>query len=54
MLVCCQPAVWYFTEMCSGSEAGLYFRLIDLVYHSTIGVRVINKKKVWVAARDRP
>ena len=24
-----------FTEMCSGSEAGLYLRLIDCVYHST-------------------
>jgi len=35
----------YFTEMCSGSEAGLYLRLIDFVYHSTPGVRVIKKKK---------
>jgi len=23
----------YFTEMCSGSEAGSYLRLIDFVYH---------------------
>ena len=34
----------YFTEMCSGSEAGSYLRLIDLVYHSTLGLRVIKKK----------
>jgi len=35
----------YFTEMCSASEAGSYLRLIDFVYHSTLGVRVIKKKK---------
>jgi len=35
----------YFTEMCSGSEEGTYFRLIDFVYHSTLGLRVIKKKK---------
>jgi len=35
----------YFTEMCSGSEAGSYLRLIDFVYHSTLGVRVIKKNK---------
>ena len=34
-----------FTEMCSGSEAGSYLRLIDFVYHSTLGLRVIKKKK---------
>ena len=34
----------FFTEMCSGSEAGSYLRLIDLVHHSTLGLRVINKK----------
>ena len=32
--------------MCSGSEAGSYLRLIDFVYHSTLGLRVIQKKKV--------
>jgi len=32
--------------MCSGSEAGSYLRLIDLVYHSTLGLRVIKKKKI--------
>jgi len=31
--------------MCSCSEAGLYLRLIDFVYHSTLGLRVIKKKK---------
>ena len=36
------------TEMCSGSEAGSYLRLIDVVYHSTLGLRVIKKK------RERP
>ena len=31
--------------MCSGSEAGSYLRLIDFVHHSTLGLRVIKKKK---------
>jgi len=31
--------------MRSGSEAGPYLRLIDSVYHSTLGLRVIKKKK---------
>ena len=35
----------YFTEMCSGSEAGSYLRLMDFVNHSTLGLRVIQKKK---------
>jgi len=35
----------YFTEMCSGSEAGSYLRLIDFVYLSTLGLRVIKKKR---------
>ena len=35
----------YFTDMCSGSEAGSYVRLIDFVYHSTLGLRVIKKKQ---------
>ena len=34
----------YFTEMCSGSEAGSYLRLVDFVYHSTLGLRVKKKK----------
>ena len=31
--------------MCCGSEAGSYLRLIDFVYHSTLGLRVIKKKR---------
>jgi len=31
--------------MCSGSEEGSYLRLIDFVYHSALGLRVIKKKK---------
>jgi len=31
--------------MCSGSKAGSYLRLIDFVYHSTLELRVIKKKK---------
>jgi len=38
--------MWYRpTEMCSGSEAGSYFRLIDFVYHSILGLRVIKKEQ---------
>ena len=29
----------------AADEAGLYLRLIDFVHHSTLGVRVIKKKK---------
>jgi len=35
----------YFTEMCSGSEAGSYVRRGDFVHHSTLGLRVIKKKR---------
>jgi len=31
--------------MCSGSEAGSYLRLIDFMYRSTLGLRVIKKRK---------
>jgi len=31
--------------MCRGSEAGSYLSLIDFLYHSTLGLRVIEKKK---------
>ena len=31
--------------MCSGSEVGSYLRLIDFMYHSTLGLRVMMKKK---------
>jgi len=43
----------YFTEMCSGSEAGSYLRLIDFVYHSTLGLRVIKKTKKAGCAAGR-
>ena len=39
--------VTYFTEVYSGSEAGSYLRLIDFVYHATLGLRVL-KKKTWI------
>ena len=32
--------------MCSASEAGTYLRLIDFVYNSTLGLRVIEKKNL--------
>jgi len=32
-------------HICSGSEVGSHVRLIDFVYHSTLGLRVIKKKK---------
>ena len=44
--------------MCSGSEAGLYLRLIDFVYHPNLGVRVIKKKSSnhhctrWASSRE--
>jgi len=31
-----------------GSEAGPYLRLIDFVYHSTLGLRVIKKKQKYL------
>ena len=43
----------YFSEMCSGFEAGSYLRLIDFVHHSTLGSSVIKKKiAVWDHLRD--
>jgi len=41
-----------FTEMCSGSEAGSYVRLIDCVYHSTLGLRVIKRERERERERD--
>jgi len=32
-------------DLCSGVEAGSYLRRIDFVYHSTLGLRVIKKKR---------
>jgi len=37
--------------MCSASEAGSYLRLVDFVCHSTLGLRVIKKKKKPEAVR---
>ena len=42
-----------FTEMCSGSEAGSYLRLLDFVYHSTLGLSVIKKKKLRQTNRSK-
>jgi len=39
--------------MCSGSDAGSYLRLLDFVYHSTLGLRVIKKRRSRDIA-DRP
>ena len=35
----------YFTAICSGSEAGSYLRLTDLVYRSTLALSVIKNRK---------
>jgi len=35
----------YFAEMCRGSEAGSYLRLIHFVYPSTLGLRVTKKRR---------
>jgi len=51
--------VWYssqfknnhLAEMCSGSEAGSYLRLIDFVYHSTLGLRVIKTREEGTGRR---
>jgi len=40
-------------ETCCGSEAGSYLRLIDVVYHSTLGLRVIKKKKKLAESLSR-
>ena len=44
-LCCFQGSGFRDTKLCSGSEAGSYLRLIDFVHHSTLGLRVIKKKK---------
>jgi len=38
--------------MCSGSEAGSYFRLIDFLYHSTLGLRVTQKNEEGISLVD--
>jgi len=48
---CIQEA--YCTRICSGSEEGSYLRLIDFVYHSALGLRVIWNKKEEKTARPR-
>ena len=35
----------YFTEMCSGSQAGSCSRLRDIVYHQTLDLRVIKGRE---------
>ena len=40
--------------MCSGSEEGSYLRLIDLVYHSTLGLRVIPASRRPAAGPGMP
>jgi len=40
-------------HLCSGSEAGSYSTLIDFVYHSTLGLRVIQKKTKVRECGDR-
>ena len=35
----------YLTEMCSDSEEGSYLMLICFLYHATLGLRTIKKKK---------
>ena len=47
------PSHRYFTEMCSGSDTGSYLRLIDFVHHSSLGLRVIKKKRRRVAIQGR-
>ena len=43
--VCARRGDNYLTEMCSDSEEGSYFKAHRLVYHSTLGARVIKKRK---------
>ena len=45
LLYHCELDNTYFTDICSGSEAGSYVRCIDVVFHSTLGLEVIKKKK---------
>jgi len=38
---------------CAGTEEGSYLRLIDFVYHSTLGWRVIKKDRERRDSQDR-
>ena len=50
-----QNSEWCVSIPCSGSEAGSYLRLIDFfVYHSTLGLRVIKKKRFREAHESAP
>ena len=44
----------YFTKMCSASEAGSSLRLVDLVYHSTLGLNEIKEKQKKTTTRWGP
>ena len=39
------------TEMSTGSKAGSYLRLIDFMYHSTLVLRVIQKREEGTPTR---
>ena len=41
-------------EMCRGSEAGWYLKLVDFVHHSTLDLRVMQKKKCSDADAGSP
>ena len=43
----------YFAEMCGGSESVSDVRLIDFAYYSTLGLRVMEKKKKNAVSRVR-
>ena len=40
--------------MRTGSEAGSYLRLTDFVYHSTLGVRMIEKRREYIETELKP
>ena len=44
----------YSTEMCSSSDAGFFFKLIDFVHHTTLGSRVKQKTKRKRGRDDAP
>ena len=56
-LIACGPDNNYFTEMCSGSRnvqrfrGGLVCKAHRLLYLSTLGLRVIKKKKKLIPDR---
>ena len=44
-LLMCPPLLHLPPNLYNGSEAGSYLRLTDFVYHSSLVLRVIKKKK---------